>query len=437
MTSSNLSNHKYRIFIGKLPLSIEEQGLWDYFTQFGEISSVSIKRNPQIKTSKGFGFLNCSSKTVFDAILGEKHWIEGTRINCNSAFKDVRTNHLGKNDQRKAFLRGINSNVTDSDLSDYFSTFGELVKVYGLRGAAEVDTKGFGFLEYLSTDPIPNILKQRFHFINGQRIETTKFSKDRINFLGGKTGKNKKQHFQVDTKKQQHYAAPENESGSPGYNNQHNKNYTIPLEQQIHGLYNGDILPENQEFSSSDSGFQNFSAFQPSPYPTFRKRGQKARGTPNTYSPNTFNNSKNFNTMEPPSSGQNQQQRRILRRREDFQLYKSDFIDQEGKRKIQEISKFLPTLYEQTLVDGKSILRYNEPCKDQTSRGAQRLSRCFESLQKKFWKQKMTMSYDLCNNKKPNYRPQANGADVYTSFSEPNSQRTHILRFRATQTSNS
>ena len=153
--------------------------------------------------------------------MGEKHWINGSRINCNAAFMDVRTNHLGKNEQRKAFLRGINSTVTDSDLRGYFSTFGELVKVYGLRDAAEVESKGFGFLEYLTTDPIPQILKQRFHFIKGQKIEATKFIKDRVNFLdANKDRKNrseKQHHFQVD-ENQLHYAVPENESRTAGYN---------------------------------------------------------------------------------------------------------------------------------------------------------------------------------------------------------------------------
>ena len=109
--------------------------------------------------------------------------------------------------------------MTDDDLRDYFSAFGELVKVYGLRDAAEEETKGFGFLEYLTTDPVPKILDQRFHFIKGNKIEATKFIKNRLNAIDNNTSE-KETHLQVE-KKQPHYAAPENGSRPAGYNHHH------------------------------------------------------------------------------------------------------------------------------------------------------------------------------------------------------------------------
>lgn len=158
---------QYRIFVGKLPVSIQEDDLLAYFSQFGHIFDVSIKKDAISGYSKGFGFINCSDQSVYDAILGQKHRLGGKRINCNNAFEDIRTNHIGNNEKRKVFLRGITADIRDHDLRAYFKHFGRIVRIYGLRDAADGKTKNFGFLEFYEVKDAANVISQEHHLVAG------------------------------------------------------------------------------------------------------------------------------------------------------------------------------------------------------------------------------------------------------------------------------
>ena len=146
-----------------------------YFSKFGHIFDVSIKKDAATGNSKGFGFINCSEESVYDEILGMRHRLGGKRINCNNAFEDIRTNHIGNNEQRKVFLRGITADICDEDLEAYFKQFGRIVRIYGLRDAADGKTKNFGFLEFYEVKDAANVISQKYHLVAGIQIKALPF----------------------------------------------------------------------------------------------------------------------------------------------------------------------------------------------------------------------------------------------------------------------
>ena len=96
-------------------------------------------------------------------------------LNCNAAFEAVKTNHLGNNDKRKVYLKGITKQVTDRSLKTHFTKFGKLIKIYAIRDAADLETKNFGFIECQSPQTAVKILKKETHVVSGVEIQALPF----------------------------------------------------------------------------------------------------------------------------------------------------------------------------------------------------------------------------------------------------------------------
>lgn len=91
-------------------------------------------------------------------------------MNCNVAFKMENKQTSGSSHKRKVFLNGITRNIQDSQLASYFRQFGDIVKVYGLRDAADNSPKGFGFVEYCTTESSQRCISKSPHMVNGAVI---------------------------------------------------------------------------------------------------------------------------------------------------------------------------------------------------------------------------------------------------------------------------
>ena len=57
-----------KIYIGNLPWSATEQEIRDFFSEVGEVSSVTIVVDRETGRSRGFGFVDLETDSVEDAI---------------------------------------------------------------------------------------------------------------------------------------------------------------------------------------------------------------------------------------------------------------------------------------------------------------------------------------------------------------------------------
>jgi RNA recognition motif-containing protein len=91
------------------------------------------------------------------------------------------------NEDRKIFVGGIAYDVTNEDLSSYFTQFGEVTQAQVKFDRATGRSRGFAFVEFATAEACKNALTQREQTIKNKQVEV-KPAKSRENkkvFVGG------------------------------------------------------------------------------------------------------------------------------------------------------------------------------------------------------------------------------------------------------------
>lgn len=107
-----------------LPWKVTESDLRTYFTTYGELTVVLIKRDGNGK-SKGYGFIRFSSYEAQQSALKKRHMIEGR-------WCDVKIPHSKEegNASPKIFVGRINETMTKDEIKTHFEQYGEVEDVY-------------------------------------------------------------------------------------------------------------------------------------------------------------------------------------------------------------------------------------------------------------------------------------------------------------------
>ena len=85
MTTFSLPELK--LFIGRLPKQANEENITEYFSKFGEIVSVNLKRDFKSGRSRGFAFIVFKDDVIINPILGY-HQILGKKVAVDIAVKE-------------------------------------------------------------------------------------------------------------------------------------------------------------------------------------------------------------------------------------------------------------------------------------------------------------------------------------------------------------
>lgn len=110
-----------------LPWKSTEEDLKNYFSKFGELLLVQVKRDPKTHQSKGYGFIRFGKYEDQMKCMSQRHSIDGrwcdvTIPNSNEGAQQVVS--------RKVFIARCTEDITAEDLRSYFSQFGEVVDVF-------------------------------------------------------------------------------------------------------------------------------------------------------------------------------------------------------------------------------------------------------------------------------------------------------------------
>lgn len=122
------------IFVGGLPLDMDEDVLRMYFSHYGEISSIEVKRSAKGK-SKGFCFITFRSDTVVDEILADApHEVGDTQVNVQKA-EDPKTKKAQQDDRRnrKILVGDIRKGFGHEEIRALLETIGPVEKITQLR----------------------------------------------------------------------------------------------------------------------------------------------------------------------------------------------------------------------------------------------------------------------------------------------------------------
>ncbi|XP_077583030.1 TAR DNA-binding protein 43 isoform X1 [Stigmatopora nigra] len=114
-----------------LPWKTTEQDLKEYFSTFGEVIMVQVKRDGRSGNSKGFGFVRFTEYECQEKVIAQRHMIDGRWCDCK--FPNSKVNMQGPDEpmrSRKVFVGRCTEDMTTDELRQFFMQYGEVTDVF-------------------------------------------------------------------------------------------------------------------------------------------------------------------------------------------------------------------------------------------------------------------------------------------------------------------
>jgi len=166
------SSKQGELFIAGFGAEVSEENLFNYFSKFGCVGQVKIKRklNDATKTS-GFGFISISPLTTLTDIVSEEHYLSGQKIQCQKALSHAEASKRKRDEKcRKVFVGGLPRKLSNEQLCHYFKQFGVIEKGYVVKSSSTGVARGFGFVVYKERKSLELALSQAEHIIGSKSV---------------------------------------------------------------------------------------------------------------------------------------------------------------------------------------------------------------------------------------------------------------------------
>lgn len=111
-----------------LPWKTTEQDLKDYFSTFGEVIMVQVKRDVKTGNSKGFGFVRFGDWETQSKVIAQRHMIDGRWCDCKLPNSKQGPDEPMRS--RKVFVGRCTEDITADDLRQFFMQYGEVTDVF-------------------------------------------------------------------------------------------------------------------------------------------------------------------------------------------------------------------------------------------------------------------------------------------------------------------
>ncbi|CAN8285218.1 unnamed protein product [Cochlearia groenlandica] len=207
-----------KLFIGGISWETEENLLKEYFSNYGEVSHVTVMRDKATCRPRGFGFVSFSDPIVIDKVLQDKHHIDNRDVDVKRAMsrEEQSSNGSGRTMSfngssrsfdsnanvrtKKIFVGGLPPTLTSEDFRAYFETFGPVSDAVIMIDQTTQRPRGFGFVSFDSEDCVDLVLHKTFHDLNGKQVEVKRALPKDANFgvsgIGGGRGSSGSGGFQ-------------------------------------------------------------------------------------------------------------------------------------------------------------------------------------------------------------------------------------------------
>ena len=168
------------VFVGGVKACFTQQDIGDYFSQFGEIASIKMKKSRKKKTiNRGFCLIKFSKvRSARRVIEIKNHSILGRLVTCREYLKgeQLKQGKRNKND-KKIYISGLPKQTSNFDIITAFSIFGEVESGYTLKEQSTGMSKGFGFVTFVTKQAADKALSSSNKVeIFGKKIDVAQFS---------------------------------------------------------------------------------------------------------------------------------------------------------------------------------------------------------------------------------------------------------------------
>ncbi|TPP60885.1 Heterogeneous nuclear ribonucleoprotein A/B [Fasciola gigantica] len=109
-----------KLFVGGLSWETTESDLKEYFSRWGRVTQCIIKLDRYTGASRGFGFVTLENEDCVNKVLSvPEHWLKNKKIDPKKAKPS-------REPFRKVFVGGIDPDVTEDQIREYFGAFGKV-----------------------------------------------------------------------------------------------------------------------------------------------------------------------------------------------------------------------------------------------------------------------------------------------------------------------
>lgn len=169
------------LFVGRLSWSVDDDWLKSEFESVGGVVSARVMMERATGKSRGYGYVDFSSKAAAEKALAEMQGkeIDGRPINLDMSTGKPRPSNAASNDRAKKFgdvpsapsdtlfVGNLSFNAERSKLYDIFGEYGNVISC---RIPTHPDTqqpKGFGYVQFSSIDEA----KAAYEALNGEYLD--------------------------------------------------------------------------------------------------------------------------------------------------------------------------------------------------------------------------------------------------------------------------
>jgi len=154
-----------KLFVGGLSWDTYENDLKEYFSKYGTVENVNLKKDPYTQKSRGFAFVLFKDMEPLDKVLdGSTHEIKGKKVDPKRA----------KSRPGKIFVGGLNSEMSDDDIKNHFSQFGKITETEMPFDKQKNQRKGFCFITFEHEDVMKEAIKNSTQTICGKQVDVKK-----------------------------------------------------------------------------------------------------------------------------------------------------------------------------------------------------------------------------------------------------------------------
>lgn len=168
------------IFVGGLPLDMEESVVRMYFSNYGAISNIEVKRSAKGK-SKGFCFITFASDGIVDEIMADApHEVGEVQVNVQKAA-DPKLKKEKQDDRRcrKMLVGDIRKEFGHPEIKALLETIGPVEKLTHLR--SRNDDTCYCYVVMVNLSDTQKLLEMRkLRGENGLKLKFRPYGKDRL-----------------------------------------------------------------------------------------------------------------------------------------------------------------------------------------------------------------------------------------------------------------
>lgn len=154
-----------KLFVGGLSWETTDKELREHFGQYGEIESINVKTDPNTGRSRGFAFIVFNNAEAIDKVVAAgDHVINNKKVDPKKA----------KARHGKIFVGGLTTELSDDDIKNYFSQYGNIIEVEMPFDKTKNQRKGFCFITFDSEQVVNELLKTPKQTIKDKEVDVKK-----------------------------------------------------------------------------------------------------------------------------------------------------------------------------------------------------------------------------------------------------------------------